>query len=146
MGLPPATPWAWLTWAPCVIPREAALSSRTTGSRQPSPLPMSWVRRGGREVYLRARSGFVLGALVGEEAFVASSSGDVGILSWDQRVPWYGLSFFSNCCSPVDAWVLRGEYLKDKVTYSRPYLPRSLMEGMGDTRTGSIGHLQSRQC
>lgn len=49
------------------------------------------------------------------------SSGDVGIISWDQQLPWYGLSFFSNCCSPVDTWILREEYVKDKVTCSCLY-------------------------
>lgn len=47
----------------------------------------------------------MLGALVGEETWTFassssgdivafSSSGDVGILSWGQQLPWYGLSFF----------------------------------------------------
>lgn len=48
MGRPPATRWAWLTWAPSATPSGAAPSWRTTGCSRHSQLPTSWVSSGGR--------------------------------------------------------------------------------------------------
>lgn len=44
-GSPPATPWAWPTWALCATRLGAALSWRTTGCSRPSLLLTNWVRR-----------------------------------------------------------------------------------------------------